>query len=210
MPAEDPAACCAAICCSGAARRPGRISVSGITRPTTGQLPCDRVGLLTPGLSGKGFFFRDARPRSYYIGGMSVSTIDTIRDDFSFLDDWEDRYRYIIELGSELEPYPDSARDAEHKVQGCVSQVWLLIKRNGADDPVIEFKGDSDAHIVRGLVAIMLALFSGRRASEILKTDAEATMREFGLDEHLTPQRANGLRSMVRRIKSEAEVRLAA
>ena len=156
-----------------------------------------------------GFFFRDARPCGYYIGSMTVPTIDTIRDDFSFLDDWEDRYRYIIELGDQLEPYPDSARDAAHKVQGCVSQVWLLTSRNGADDPVLEFKGDSDAHIVRGLVAIMLALFSRRRASEILKTDAEATMREFGLDEHLTPQRANGLRSMVKRIRREAETALA-
>ena len=108
-----------------------------------------------------------------------------------------------------MEPYPESARDAEHKVQGCVSQVWLLTSRKGAGDPVLEFQGDSDAHIVRGLVAIMLSLFSGRRASEILKTDAEATMREFGLDEHLTPQRANGLRSMIKRIKREAETALA-
>ena len=140
---------------------------------------------------------------------MTVPAIETIRDDFSFLDDWEDRYRYIIELGEQLEPYPDSARDAEHKVQGCVSQVWLLTKQNGRGDPALEFKGDSDAHIVRGLVAIMLALFSGRRASEILRIDAEATMRDFGLDEHLTPQRANGLRSMIKRIKREAEAALA-
>jgi cysteine desulfuration protein SufE len=138
-----------------------------------------------------------------------MTTIDAIREDFAVLDDWEDRYRYIIELGGELDPYPDSARDAEHKVQGCVSQVWLLTRRGTEQDPVIEFKGDSDAHIVRGLVAIMLALFSGRRASEIMAIDAEATMREFGLDEHLTPQRANGLRAMVKRIKREAQAALA-
>jgi cysteine desulfuration protein SufE len=138
-----------------------------------------------------------------------TATIDTIRDDFSFLDEWEERYRYIIELGEGLPPFPDSARDAAHKVQGCVSQVWLVTDKGPGPDPVVTFQGDSDAHIVRGLVAIMLALFSGRRASEIMKTDAEALMRSLGLDEHLTPQRANGLRAMVKRMKSEAEAALA-
>ena len=133
-----------------------------------------------------------------------ASTIQTIRDDFALLDEWEDRYRYIIELGQDLPPYPKTARDDMHKVRGCVSQVWLNTHRGQGNDPRMTFDGDSDAHIVRGLVAIMLALFSGRRASEILKTDAEDTMRALGLDEHLTPQRANGLRSMVKRIKEEA------
>jgi cysteine desulfuration protein SufE len=137
------------------------------------------------------------------------TTIETIRDDFAFLDDWEDRYRYVIELGQALSPYPESARDAAHKVQGCVSQVWLKTERGAGNDPVLEFEGDSDAHIVRGLVAIMLALFSGKRASEIVRADAEQTMHELGLDEHLTPQRANGLRAMVQRIKREAEAALA-
>lgn len=133
------------------------------------------------------------------------TTIDTIRENFAFLDDWEDKYRYVIELGSELAPYPEAARDDAHKVRGCVSQVWLLPHRQPGTDPILTFDGDSDAHIVRGLVAIMLALFSGRRASEIVAVDAEATLREFGLDEHLTPQRANGLRAMIRRIRAEAE-----
>ena len=133
------------------------------------------------------------------------ATIDSIREDFSFLDDWEDRYRYIIELGAGLSPYPEAARDDAHKVPGCVSQVWLHTSLGAGSDPVITFLGDSDAHIVRGLVAIVLAQFSGRKASEILATDAEATLREFGLDEHLTPQRANGLRSMIQRIRREAE-----
>jgi cysteine desulfuration protein SufE len=137
------------------------------------------------------------------------TAIGTIRDDFAFLDDWEDRYRYIIELGNELPPFPEEARDAKHKVQGCVSQVWLLTHRTDERDPVLDFEGDSDAHIVRGLVAIMLALFSGRRASEIVKIDAEGLMSELGLDDHLTPQRANGLRSMVKRIKRDAEESLA-
>lgn len=139
-----------------------------------------------------------------------MTTIDAIRDDFAFLDDWEDRYRYVIELGGDLPPYPEDARDDAHKVPGCVSQVWLHTSRGNGDDPQLSFLGDSDAHIVRGLVAIMLALYSGRRASEILATDAEATLQELGLDEHLTPQRANGLRSMVRRIRREAEEALAA
>jgi cysteine desulfuration protein SufE len=139
-----------------------------------------------------------------------AATIDTIRDDFAFLDDWEDRYRYVIELGGDLPPYPDDARDDAHKVRGCASQVWLHTARGEGDDPTLTFLGDSDAHIVRGLVAILLALYSGRQASQILATDAEATLRTLGLDEHLTPQRANGLRSMVQRIRREAEDALSA
>jgi cysteine desulfuration protein SufE len=133
------------------------------------------------------------------------ATIQTILDDFSFLDEWEERYRYVIELGEALPAFPDANRTAANKVQGCVSQVWLTTEYGSGSDPVITFQGDSDAHIVRGLVAIMLALFSGRKASEILKTDAEATLRALGLDEHLSSQRANGLRSMVKRILRDAE-----
>jgi cysteine desulfuration protein SufE len=138
-----------------------------------------------------------------------TSSIDTIRDDFSFLDDWEDRYRYIIELGGALPPYPEDVRDDAHRVPGCVSQVWLHTTRGPGENPELVFLGDSDAHIVRGLVAIVLALYSGLRASNVLAVDAEATLRELGLDEHLTPQRANGLRSMVKRIRAEAEFALA-
>lgn len=135
--------------------------------------------------------------------------LEAIRQDFAFLDEWEERYRYIIDLGAALPPYPDAARDDAHKVPGCVSQVWLDVASDGGRDPVLTFKGDSDAHIVRGLVAIVLALYSGRPASAILATDAEATFRGLGLDEHLTPQRANGLRSMVKRIRQSAEAALA-
>ena len=138
-----------------------------------------------------------------------TSAIDSIRDDFSFLDVWEERYRYVIELGGDLAPYPEEARDDKHKVPGCVSQVWLHTTRGQGADPVLTFLGDSDAHIVRGLVAIVLALYSGQRASAILKADAEGTLRTLGLDEHLTPQRANGLRSMIQRIRREAEAALA-
>lgn len=139
----------------------------------------------------------------------AMVSIDTIRDDFAVLDEWEDRYRYIIELGQDLPPFAEAARTDANKISGCVSQVWLATRRGPGADPVIEFAGDSDAHIVRGLVAIMLALFSGRRASEILAVDAETVLRGLGLDEHLTPQRANGLRSMIRRIRREAEEALA-
>lgn len=137
-----------------------------------------------------------------------IANIETIREDFAFLDEWEERYRYIIELGEDLPDYPESARDDAHKVRGCVSQVWLLTETGEGSDPVITFRGDSDAHIVRGLVAIMLAFFSGKRASEIVSADAEGMMRELGLDEHLTPQRANGLRAMVQRMKNEAAAAL--
>jgi len=138
-----------------------------------------------------------------------TAAIETIRDDFTFLDDWEDRYRYVIDLGNGLAPYPEELRDGAHKVPGCVSQVWLHADRGEGSDPVIDFLGDSDAHIVRGLVAIMIAFYSGRRASEIATADAEALLRDLGLDEHLTPQRANGLRSMIGRIRQEADRALA-
>ncbi len=138
-----------------------------------------------------------------------LPTIDSIRDDFALLDDWEDRYRYIIDLGQSLDPLPDAARTPQNKVQGCVSQVWLDTSIHSGADPQITFRGDSDAHIVRGLVAIMLALYSGRKASEIASTDAEATMRDLGLVEHLSPQRANGLRAMIRRMRTEAAAALA-
>lgn len=139
---------------------------------------------------------------------MTDTTIESISQDFEFLDDWEERYRYIIDLGAALAPYPEDLRDDVHKVRGCVSQVWLAVDREDGADPILHLRGDSDAHIVRGLVAIVLALFSGRTASEIASTDAESTFRQFGLDEHLTPQRANGLRSMVKRIRDEAQAAL--
>ncbi|MFC5385333.1 SufE family protein [Aquamicrobium segne] len=131
-------------------------------------------------------------------------TIQSIIEDFSLLDDWEERYRYVIELGEALPEFPQSERTGENKVPGCVSQVWLTTEYGKGDDPKIIFRGDSDAHIVRGLVAILLALYSGQNASQILDIDAEAVLRKLGLDEHLTPQRSNGLRSMVNRIRTDA------
>lgn len=133
-----------------------------------------------------------------------ADTIEDIIDSFSLLDDWEDRYRYVIELGRELSPYPEAARDETHKVPGCVSQVWLLTNRGEGDDPIMTFEGDSDAHIVRGLVYILLAFYSGKKASEIRNADIEKLFATLGLNENLTPQRSNGLKSMVARIRAEA------
>ncbi|MEO0544385.1 MAG: SufE family protein [Pseudomonadota bacterium] len=132
------------------------------------------------------------------------TSIDDLVENFSMLDDWEDRYRYVIELGQTLPAFPDEFRDDAHKVNGCVSQVWLHADVEDADDPTIRFIGDSDAHIVRGLVAIMITALSGRRASEISDFDIEGTVKSLGLDEHLTPQRSNGLRAMIDRMKTTA------
>lgn len=131
--------------------------------------------------------------------------LQTIIDDFEFLDDWEDRYRYVIELGRALPAYPEDARTADNKVNGCVSQVWLntTVKTDNGER-VLNFEGDSDAHIVRGLVAIMIAAMSGQPASKIQTMDVEALMSQLGLDEHLSPQRSNGLRAMVERMKRDA------
>lgn len=140
-----------------------------------------------------------------------MTTIDDIRDNFALLDDWDDRYRYVIELGRTLEPLPEAEHSSENKVQGCVSQVWLAKEfgRN-ADGVVLNYRGDSDAHIVRGLVAILLTLYSGKSPQEILATNAVDVFDEFGFRDHLTPQRSNGLRSMVERIRNDARAALAA
>ena len=138
-------------------------------------------------------------------------TIDEIRDNFALLDDWDDRYRYVIELGRTLAPMPEDEHSAANKVQGCASQVWLSrhVDRGGAG-PILNYLGDSDAHSVRGLIAILLTLYSGRTPQEILAIDAPAVFDELGFREHLTPQRSNGLRSMVERIRSDAREALAA
>jgi cysteine desulfuration protein SufE len=139
-------------------------------------------------------------------------TIDEIRENFGLLDDWDDRYRYVIELGRMLEPMPEAEHCAANKVQGCASQVWLSrnVERGGTGEPVLKYRGDSDAHIVRGLIAILLTLFSGRTPKQILATNALAVFDEFGFREHLTPQRSNGLRAMVERIRGDARETLAA
>ena len=134
---------------------------------------------------------------------MSTS-LETIKSDFAFLDDWEDRYRYIIELGRDMPPLQDVDKNTANKVEGCASQVWLVSKTLKSDSTTMNFHGDSDAHIVRGLVAIITSAFSGKTPNEIIKLDADDLLKSLGLDAHLSQQRANGLRAMVRRIKTEA------
>ncbi len=133
-------------------------------------------------------------------------TIEEIVANFELLDEWEDRYRYLIELGRSLEPLPKEAYNEQNKVRGCASQVWLVTETANDDKgrSRLVFYGDSDAHIVKGLVALVLALYSGKTAATILETDAMPLFSDLGLAQHLTPQRANGLRAMVERIKSEA------
>jgi len=140
----------------------------------------------------------------------AIMTIDDIRDNFALLDDWDDRYRYVIELGRTLTPMPEDEHSAANKVQGCASQVWLSkqVARAG-DEAILTYRGDSDAHIVRGLIAILLTLYSGRTPQQILTTDAAAVFDEFGFRDHLTPQRSNGLRSMIERIRTDARAALA-
>ncbi len=132
--------------------------------------------------------------------------IQDMIDDFSFLDDWEDRYMHVIELGKSLAPLTEAERNTNTKVNGCVSQVWLVVEidKDGTNNPVLNFRGDSDAHIVKGLVAVVLIIFSGRTAQEITDIDAVSILSKLGLEEHLTPQRSNGLHAMISRIKQDA------
>ena len=133
-------------------------------------------------------------------------TLDEIVDNFELLDEWDDRYRYLIELGRELEPLDEAAHNDANKVRGCVSQVWVetTVRRDGEPEPRLTLKGDSDAHIVRGLITLVLALYSGKTSGEIIATDAQPVFERLGLSSHLTPQRSNGVRAMVERIKSDA------
>jgi cysteine desulfuration protein SufE len=135
-----------------------------------------------------------------------MSAIDAIREDFASLDDWEDRYRYVIELGHTLEPLSGAAHNDVNKVRGCVSQVWLEceLATNGTGERILRYRGDSDSHLVRGLIAIAIALFSDRTPEEILAVDAAGAFRALGLEQHLTPQRSNGVRAMIDRIRADA------
>jgi cysteine desulfuration protein SufE len=131
-----------------------------------------------------------------------ASELDELAGDFGFLDDWEDRYRHILDLGRDLVPLTPAEHNEANKVRGCARQVWLV--RDPAPDGRLVFRGDSDAHLVRGLIAILLRLYSGRTAAEILAFDAPAAVERLGLAGALSSQRANGLASMVERIRREA------
>ena len=132
-------------------------------------------------------------------------TIEQIIDDFAIIDDWDERYRYIIDLGRKLPALTDEQRTPDVKVRGCASQVWLIAKRDTMNGhAVLTFVGDSDAMIVRGLIAILLSLYNGKTTDEILAIDAKKTLSTLGLDTHLSQQRSNGLFAMVERIRADA------
>ena len=137
---------------------------------------------------------------------MASARFEEIADDFAFLDDWEDRYRYVIELGRTMPPLDPALQVPATKVEGCASQVWI-VPRSRARAPAarFDFLGDSDALIVRGLIAVLHALYAGLRPEEVLAVDAPAELGRLGLDQHLSSQRSNGLRSMVARIRAIAQ-----
>ncbi len=132
----------------------------------------------------------------------AAAEFEEIVENFALFDDWEDRYRYVIDLGREMTPLPEARKTAAAKVEGCASQVWLIpdLKRNAAGVDCLHFEGDSDAMIVRGLIAILRTLFSGQPLAEISRIDAQAQLGRLGLDQHLSSQRSNGLKAMVRRL----------
>lgn len=141
-----------------------------------------------------------------------LPSYDTIRDDFAMLESWEDRYRYVMELGRALPPLDEALRVEANKVRGCASQVWLASRLEpgaAGQQPRLHFDGDSDAHLVRGLVAVLFALVQGKAPAEIIKLDPHAAFAELGLGEHLTPQRSNGFASMVARVRADATAALA-
>ncbi|MCA0400609.1 MAG: SufE family protein [Proteobacteria bacterium] len=131
-----------------------------------------------------------------------MPSLQSIRDDLAFLDDWDERYRYLIDLGKQMPPLPAEKLVEANRVQGCASQVWLVLSRD--EQGRVHLLGDSDALIVKGLVALVIAIFDGATPTEIAALDAHALFAEIGLRDHLTSQRANGLASMVARIKAEA------
>jgi cysteine desulfuration protein SufE len=138
-------------------------------------------------------------------------SVDQVVADFDLLDDWEDRYRYIIDLGRDLPPLPEGERTDANKVRGCASQVWLSTSRDASDHGVrLRFRGDSDAMIVKGLVALVIALFDGKTPEQISSIDAEALFGRLDLRSHLTTQRSNGLRALVDRIKADGQAASAA
>lgn len=137
---------------------------------------------------------------------MASPCFEDIAADFEFLDDWEDRYRYVIELGKAMDPLEDALKVPATKVDGCASQVWIAPDVAGSGPgATLSFRGDSDAMIVRGLIAVLLALYSGKSAHDVLEVDAPGALGQLGLDDHLSAQRSNGLRAMVARIRAIAQ-----
>jgi cysteine desulfuration protein SufE len=142
---------------------------------------------------------------------MTLQIADVIAT-FDMLDAWEDRYRYLIEMGRSLAPLSDEERNEDNRVRGCASQVWVVTTLTHAPDgtPLLAFRGDSDAHIVKGLVALVLSFYDKKTPQEVLSGDVMGLFKQLELSEHLTPQRSNGVRSMVERIRRDAAGALAA
>ncbi|MEM6385114.1 MAG: SufE family protein [Pseudomonadota bacterium] len=137
---------------------------------------------------------------------MASEAFEDVADTFEFLDDWEDRYRHVIDMGKMMDPLPESQRIPATKVDGCASQVWLVPEVTGqGPKATFSFTGDSDAMIVRGLIAVLIALYNGLRVEDVLAVDATDELGRLGLNEHLSAQRSNGLRAMVQRIRDIAE-----
>jgi cysteine desulfuration protein SufE len=135
-----------------------------------------------------------------------MPNLEEILDNMEFLENWEDKYKYIIELGQSINNFDDALKNNSTKVNGCLSQVWLYskINQNKNGEKVLNFVGDSDAFIVKGLIAILIAIYSEKKPSEILEIKHEDIFTKFGLQNHLSPQRSNGLLSMIQRIKDDA------
>ncbi len=129
-------------------------------------------------------------------------TLEELTDTFEFITDWEERYRIIIDLGKKLPPYPEEARDEEHKVKGCMSQVWMEYSTDGGAPPRYNFVADSDSFIVKGLIAILLMAYSGKTAGEIGQVDIDGVFKTLGLEQNISPNRRNGFFSMVKRIQA--------
>lgn len=165
----------------------------------------DRFGVFVAGNRGYilGTAFPD--PNSGPVFMTTPMTLADLAETFELLDDWEERYTFIIDLGRKLEPMPDGDRIEANKVRGCLSQVWLTAEARPADGGVrLHFRADSDAHIVKGLIAILLILFNDRTPDEIAALDAEAELQRLGLDQHISPNRRNGITAMIHRIKDAA------
>jgi cysteine desulfuration protein SufE len=137
-----------------------------------------------------------------------ASALTELEDEFALLPDWEERFRYVVELGRELAPLTDAEHNDVNKVRGCASQVWLVSEKSPDNASLLHFRGDSDALLVRGLIAILLRLYSGASPADILAFDIKDAMQRLGLGQALSPQRSNGLNSMVGRIRREAEAAL--
>jgi cysteine desulfuration protein SufE len=137
---------------------------------------------------------------------MSVMTVDELVENFEFLDDWEDRYRYIIDLGRKLPDFDEADKNEQNRIQGCTSQAWLIAEVSSDPEPVLSFRADSDAHIVRGLLAVLLSIYSARTAEEILAVDIKDVLRRLDFETQISPNRANGFNSAIERIRNLARL----